>query len=248
MVSRALPLPAHPRSRGEHLTGWSAARIARGSSPLARGTRDILQLDQLRTRLIPARAGNTSSRKPRGFARTAHPRSRGEHEFNTEGMLRGDGSSPLARGTRQRQQSSRHRRRLIPARAGNTVKTTLPASASAAHPRSRGEHLSTLFRPLSAGGSSPLARGTRERERVRLDDVRLIPARAGNTSNPCGRGCRSSAHPRSRGEHQKAGKIVSRKVGSSPLARGTQQATETDRIDERLIPARAGNTYQPRLR
>ena len=52
---------AHPRSRGEH--GVPVARVvhAYGSSPLARGTRCSGRISSLPRRLIPARAGNTSS-------------------------------------------------------------------------------------------------------------------------------------------------------------------------------------------
>ena len=91
---------AHPRSRGEHWIMPSRPSLSAGSSPLARGTLLVHPPHRVTARLIPARAGNTSRSPSGSLARPAHPRSRGEHEFNTEGMLRGDGSSPLARGTR----------------------------------------------------------------------------------------------------------------------------------------------------
>ena len=50
---------AHPRSRGEHLGGAPSVGFLSGSSPLARGTRVILLLPQMKLGLIPARAGNT---------------------------------------------------------------------------------------------------------------------------------------------------------------------------------------------
>ena len=96
---------------------------------------------------------------------------------------------------------------------------------------------------MSRIGSSPLARGTR---RVR-DDIhalhRFIPARAGNT--PCARRDlqRRSVHPRSRGEHVPMTADDWRRVGSSPLARGTRLHLRQCYRLERFIPARAGNTY-----
>ena len=53
---------AHPRSRGEHIIQpvWTA--IKTGSSPLARGTPRAGHRRHLRSRLIPARAGNTPPR------------------------------------------------------------------------------------------------------------------------------------------------------------------------------------------
>ena len=51
---------AHPRSRGEHTMHSVMFIFAAGSSPLARGTPDMLCGVWLVHRLIPARAGNTS--------------------------------------------------------------------------------------------------------------------------------------------------------------------------------------------
>ena len=113
-------LKAHPRSRGEHRFVNLAVIDNHGSSPLARGTPMPRGHNNRTRRLIPARAGNTRELEPVHGGRAAHPRSRGEHEFNTEGMLRGDGSSPLARGTQCALALKYAAARLIPARAGNT--------------------------------------------------------------------------------------------------------------------------------
>ena len=53
---------AHPRSRGEHPSPGALEAAARGSSPLARGTRPNSRLRKGRLGLIPARAGNTRGR------------------------------------------------------------------------------------------------------------------------------------------------------------------------------------------
>ena len=53
---------------------------------------------------------------------------------------------------------------------------------------------------------------------------------------------RSSAHPRSRGEHSKVTSAVAVRVGSSPLARGTLNRIAGITPAARLIPARAGTT------
>ena len=77
-----------------------------------------------------------------------------------------------------------------------------------------------------------------------MADMRLIPARAGNTV-PFG--CRvlgGSAHPRSRGEHIYPVADEVAYAGSSPLARGTLRARWSSCLVVRLIPARAGNTYR----
>ncbi len=103
--------------------------------------------------------------------------------------------------------------------------------------------------------------------------TRLIPARAGNITqcranlrlgpaHPRSRGEHAgsgagnisimtslpgvaAAHPRSRGEH--SGRVSSSTIrcGSSPLARGTCEIYRRVQVQQRLIPARAGNI--PRL-
>ena len=56
--------PGHPRSRGEHTQQLGHLPVVAGSSPLARGTRDLpVGLDG-HLRVIPARAGNTAPRRP----------------------------------------------------------------------------------------------------------------------------------------------------------------------------------------
>ena len=70
---------AHPRSRGEHCDTDTVQDREVGSSPLARGTLDLLHSPSLPCGLIPARAGNTQRWEHRARAGWAHPRSRGEH-------------------------------------------------------------------------------------------------------------------------------------------------------------------------
>ena len=92
------------------------------------------------------------------------------------------------------------------------------------------------------GGSSPLARGTLHLVDERVDRVRFIPARAGNT-NPGVSGAEPlTVHPRSRGEHYGGGPCWIGVDGSSPLARGTLGVFLPQLPQRRFIPARAGNT------
>ena len=90
---------AHPRSRGEHITGDMLASKAAGSSPLARGTHRLPPAPSSLNGLIPARAGNTEPMRSAYQPRGAHPRSRGEHLAPLPLLIRPPGSSPLARGT-----------------------------------------------------------------------------------------------------------------------------------------------------
>ena len=112
--------------------------------------------------------------------------------------------------------------RIIPADAGNT-KTFIRLSPDGRdHPRGCGEHFSVVESMVVLGGSSPRMRGTLELIIDGGDDRRIIPADAGNTTRPMGRGLSPADHPRGCGEHT----IVQRCY----------------RHMMRIIPADAGNT------
>ena len=151
---------AHPRSRGEHGKPMLARELDGGSSPLARGTLNLKSLKYVTERLIPARAGNTPTRHNATGRRSAHPRSRGEHSPLMTSKIVVVGSSPLARGTQEAPAPVKSCKRLIPARAGNTVNVITHGYSPSAHPRSRGEHCTFLLVHVADPGSSPLARGT----------------------------------------------------------------------------------------
>ena len=136
-------------------------------------------------------------------------------------------------------------RGLIPARAGNTFPFGRFAPRAGAHPRSRGEHSARWATSTSRLGSSPLARGTHGGERALERGAGLIPARAGNTRCRHSSGSFAGAHPRSRGEHAISLSSPGSRMGSSPLARGTPLPMSPKMSETGLIPARAGNTYQP---
>ena len=193
----------HPRSCGErtHLTDAEVAHP--GSSPLARGTRNVNRLQAVEARLIPARAGNTTGKFHPGGKGTAHPRSRGEHGETGGIEIFAFGSSPLARGTLGFTRNKRHKLRLIPARAGNTSVAATSSSLSWAHPRSREESSMLIGSACGRTGSSPLAlaRGTFAQILKALRLARLIPARAGNTCHVRAPRAHAWAHPRLRGEH-----------------------------------------------
>ena len=192
---------AHPRSRGEHYWCLLLKPLSSGSSPLARGTPQMVPSMICHHGLIPARAGNTRKRYRATVKAGAHPRSRGEHTSSAGTGTATPGSSPLARGTRTALHSRPLDAGLIPARAGNTRKSSNTPQPNRAHPRSRGEHVRRALDVASLPGSSPLARGTpNEREHTRSASG-LIPARAGNTKTKRRVRGTARAHPRSRGEH-----------------------------------------------
>ena len=91
------------------------------------------------------------------------------------------GSSPLARGLRVVCNGGMCRLRIIPARAGFTVLLLAHDRVVPDHPRSRGVYIADLPLEDRLLGSSPLARGLRQRGALREGRGGIIPARAGFT-------------------------------------------------------------------
>ena len=153
-------------------------------------------------------------------ARTAHPRSRGEHESGHSPRVRASGSSPLTRGARRTWCSCSPPARLIPAHAGSTLAAPRSYPRWGAHPRSRGEHGNVKLVAANFQGSSPLTRGAPPVTRFGANPAGLIPAHAGSTFLWLLLVVVCWAHPRSRGEHVTTSRHQQGYRGSSPLTRG----------------------------
>ena len=153
----------HPRSRGVHDIVPSGLTRSHGSSPLARGSLLAADASTLRIGIIPARAGFTRRRRSPPADGRDHPRSRGVHD-----VVRVNPWTII---------------RIIPARAGFTPGRSLPPRPLRDHPRSRGVHQGVPTQLLAIIGSSPLARGSRKVRRHVRGCRRIIPARAGFTSD-----------------------------------------------------------------
>ena len=189
----------HPRSRGVYPEAPGMASASWGSSPLARGLPRMLTWTARSGRIIPARAGFTRKRPVGSRRYPDHPRSRGVYVRRENRRAGRKGSSPLARGLLTDDGRKRAALRIIPARAGFTVRFEGGPPADGDHPRSRGVYSSGTRVPRRERGSSPLARGLLL-FMVRIFFLRgIIPARAGFTHALPGGSSASSDHPRSRG-------------------------------------------------
>ena len=173
-------------------------------------------------RIIPARAGFTTPTASTGSTTWDHPRSRGVYVDGFRSIHRFGGSSPLARGLRQRNRCEADQLRIIPARAGFTLLRWRPAQPRPDHPRSRGVYPSRLPAGAPGLGSSPLARGLQLMTALDADAIGIIPARAGFTGRASSARSSAGDHPRSRGVYPDA---------LNPRDKGV-----------RIIPARAGFT------
>ena len=239
---RALGRAAHPRSRGENDPSRRQRLQPHGSSPLTRGKLRGDELVGILSRPIPAHAGKTPAPCGRTRSGPAHPRSRGENDVSTGKQRRYVGSSPLTRGKRDLPLSESLAEGLIPAHAGKTSGRPSPTGAAAAHPRSRGENANSGRPAVSFAGSSPLTRGKRADDALRLSNPGLIPAHAGKTLRSGSLIGRTTAHPRSRGENHWMPHPIDPSRGSSPLTRGKHFPFTLDDGTRRLIPAHAGKT------
>ena len=197
-------------------------------------------------RIIPARAGFTGSRRQSWGYVQDHPRSRGVYRLVRDAEAVAGGSSPLARGLREAAANALKRARIIPARAGFTRDCGGVWLGSADHPRSRGVYPNARIKILPALGSSPLARGLLYKQFRSLDALRIIPARAGFTSEYRTSYSRKPDHPRSRGVYIQVAVQLAVDWGSSPLARGLPHRLRRRVPGLGIIPARAGFTRRRR--
>ena len=170
---------------GEHAPCLSAIYQLLGSSPHVRGTRALSVCHLSAPRFIPACAGNTPFQIVLLAALPVHPRMCGEHPRQTLKSGGVFGSSPHVRGTLQQKGARLGTDRFIPACAGNTPRSNSCSVFSTVHPRMCGEHGVHRSVRGRAFGSSPHVRGTLEAFKVDREDIRFIPACAGNTSSSC---------------------------------------------------------------
>ena len=174
-----------------------------GSSPLARGLRRIHGRIRQGSRIIPARAGFTTSASEPVRAREDHPRSRGVYPRARARIPPFKGSSPLARGLQAWVEEGEVKMGIIPARAGFTQSPSKNFPCSRDHPRSRGVYEYERGPAPRDRGSSPLARGLPTDLSVHKTIPGIIPARAGFTGADRQNGPLLWDHPRSRGVYMK---------------------------------------------
>ena len=220
--------PDHPRSRGVYRQPAAVTPGLNGSSPLARGLHLLRSRADHVRRIIPARAGFTTPGRGRGRASRDHPRSRGVYHVRPEGARLVEGSSPLARGLPRLVPGGWRVEGIIPARAGFTRPPLASPSWPPDHPRSRGVYAHVRHERALAAGSSPLARGLRLSRSTGEPVTRIIPARAGFTSDETVVWRAPADHPRSRGVY------------------GPGCGSRRERAG--IIPARAGFTAPRRAR
>ena len=232
----------HPRVCGEHFTLISMLLLSSGSSPRVRGTPSGFFKVRSDLGIIPACAGNTSTRLALSRGSRDHPRVCGEHAEAANAEYVWEGSSPRVRGTLHEARRDVGLDGIIPACAGNTSRQTRERASSRDHPRVCGEHAAARSSTSAMSGSSPRVRGTLSLEVRDGPDLGIIPACAGNTSHIHAKRSPRRDHPRVCGEHCTYTDTAGSVKGSSPRVRGTLGDHRVDRAHRGIIPACAGNT------
>ena len=233
---------AHPRACGENRFDTDPLLHADGSSPRVRGKQRGVGDQDGGSGLIPARAGKTPLHDGPLRGGRAHPRACGENAVRVGRRVAQTGSSPRVRGKRFLRGGSRARGRLIPARAGKTLRRLSPPISGRAHPRACGENPRDGAGQALGPGSSPRVRGKRPLGLLGLRDRGLIPARAGKTRASIHRFPNARAHPRACGENDLPKGGIDLGLGSSPRVRGKRRQVSSSSLLAGLIPARAGKT------
>ena len=173
--------PDHPRACGANHECRPLMVLPVGSSPRVRGKLAGLTRGFPRLRIIPARAGQTDSKRRASPTPSDHPRACGANSRSVSELSTSTGSSPRVRGKHRVQEPRHGQSRIIPARAGQTVVTiSLPVSKPD-HPRACGANALFGKRRVRLRGSSPRVRGKLQGRRRFQLALRIIPARAGQT-------------------------------------------------------------------
>ena len=141
---------------------WTAVRAQGRTTLRPRGfipaDAENVHRAQGRSRSISTCVGNACWRAHARQSGEDHPRMRRGAQTVRHGVDVAQGSSPCVGNTRD---ASYGAVGSIPEDTGNALRHLKPLFLSRVHPRSRGERLKRSSAPLTPGGSSPLARGTR---------------------------------------------------------------------------------------
>ena len=216
----------------------------------------------MRSRIIPARAGQTFRWRLPWLLDTDHPRACGANTNSATIKLFSTGSSPRVRGKHARSCGRIFDFRIIPARAGQTRLFYWLSEIHKDHPRACGANTIKGMFERGVTGSSPRVRGKPVIFANYTATPRIIPARAGQTRPPArpprsaaviparaGQTWQSRSYPGYRSDHPRAcGANLAQvydpdaEYGSSPRVRGKRSGCVRHSAHPRIIPARAGQT------
>ena len=239
---------AYPRARGGNNGRYVYQFDRIGLSPRTRGKPLHRFGIHPRPGPIPAHAGETKNGCSKSEWRQAYPRARGGNISAIIESLEVYGLSPRTRGKLCTGTFCGKRSGPIPAHAGETDSSSLRSLSSAAYPRARGGNTDSWPLSTPSVGLSPRTRGKLETGTYHGGGHGPIPAHAGETRSKCACSGPAQAYPRARGGNRLPQHFQPPMKGLSPRTRGKLVQVVGKVLEERPIPAHAGETPSPRRR
>ena len=238
--------PDHPRACGANVLTLHLHHAASGSSPRMRGKRLDFKGFELKSRIIPAHAGQTTTTGACDAATKDHPRACGANAKWLRSCPAPSGSSPRMRGKLADETAVVTASRIIPAHAGQTNTSVFSLACATDHPRACGANVISGRLRHASGGSSPRMRGKLHQVQRATYADRIIPAHAGQTPPDSPPVVFHPDHPRACGANAAVRRSFMIPSGSSPRMRGKHRIIVGAKMEPRIIPAHAGQTIVPR--
>ena len=210
------------------------------SSPRERGSSPPDDDDPVPCAVVPARAGVIPLLPSTQGVSSCRPRASGGHPWWTCSARRLPWSSPRERGSSRSTPTATSASVVVPARAGVIRISSVRVCSPDSRPRASGGH------PGSAAGgrprrwSSPRERGSSPPIDRVLEQVHVVPARAGVILTPCHAPRMRICRPRASGGHPMRRRPSFMSIASSPRERGSSALYEQAWPTPRVVPARAG--------
>ena len=219
-----------------------AGEDAEGLSPRGRGKRLRPRLHDVRSRSIPAWAGETKRPPTCGVTKTVYPRVGGGNLDEADASTKQRGLSPRGRGKQPPPFEEVVVYGSIPAWAGETTSRSQCGWKQAVYPRVGGGNVPLILRMPPLLGLSPRGRGKHRVGYRCLRPRRSIPAWAGETLSHPSFWAREAVYPRVGGGNITAAQAVGYYGGLSPRGRGKRSFQICIEVVNRSIPAWAGET------
>ena len=213
-----------------------------GLSPRGRGKHRPVHLQRIERRSIPAWAGETSSPVTGASTIKVYPRVGGGNPRTRPPTRASSGLSPRGRGKQRIVESDRYRSGSIPAWAGETRLPISPLTARKVYPRVGGGNISERSSAHISAGLSPRGRGKHAEYWGIVQQIRSIPAWAGETCRTAMRAHAAGVYPRVGGGNATRPTTAARASGLSPRGRGKRSVQPRVHAAARSIPAWAGET------
>ena len=199
-------------------------------------------MSALMSGITPAGAGKTAINLNALQILKDHPRRCGENRLIRASRHPATGSPPQVRGKLFGFRPQKSQRRITPAGAGKTVRSTPCLYLCWDHPRRCGENTIFFVHMRQRVGSPPQVRGKPTLQPYGAAWTGITPAGAGKTSMQAQQAYKIRDHPRRCGENTFARSFRARLMGSPPQVRGKRCCWRFSPQERRITPAGAGKT------